>query len=113
MSIVEQVSFLTKIHPFDRLSTTHLNEAAAALDVVYFPLNTKIPLDLTENAFIYIVIKGRVSECMGEDGAGQCGLYGINSQFGASTLLDQQARLSYQAIEETLAYRLPFATFQN
>ncbi|WP_029934656.1 putative nucleotidyltransferase substrate binding domain-containing protein [Thiomicrospira pelophila] len=113
MSIVEQVSFLTKIHPFDRLSTTHLNEAAAALDVVYFPLNAKIPLDLMENAFIYIVIKGRVSECMGEDGSGQCGLYGINSQFGASTLLDQKARLSYQAIEETLAYRLPFATFQN
>ncbi|HEY9016870.1 putative nucleotidyltransferase substrate binding domain-containing protein [Thiomicrospira sp.] len=113
MSIVEQVNFLTNIHPFECLDSDYLNEAAAALDVVYFPLGNKIPLDSTENAFIYIVIKGRVSECLGEDGNAQCGLYGINSQFGASTLLDQKTRLRYQAIEETLAYRLPFVTFKN
>lgn len=113
MSIDEQVSFLTKIHPFNLLEDEYLNEAAGALDVVYFPLDSTIPLDLMENAFIYIVIKGRVSECMAEDSAAQCGLYGVNSQFGASTLLDQKTRLSYQAIEETLAYRLPYATFKH
>lgn len=112
MSIIEQASFLKRIHPFDRLDDGYLNEAAAALDVVYFPLEAKIPLDLSENAFVYIVIKGRVSECMSEDETGQCGLYGTNSQFGASTLLDQKAKLTYQAIEETLAYRLPLVTFK-
>lgn len=113
MSIIEQVGFLKNIHPFDRLETSLLNEAAAALDVVYFPLESTIPLSSTENAFIYIVIKGRVSECMGDDGKGQCGLYGTNAQFGASTLLDQKTKLSYRAIEETVAYRLPFVTFQR
>lgn len=113
MSIVEQVSFLKNIHPFDRLDLVWLNEAAEALDVVYFPLETMIPLNLADNAFIYIVIKGRVSECMGDDGAGQCALYGTNAQFGASMLLDQNTKLSYRAIEETVAYRLPFTTFQR
>ncbi|MBE0493276.1 MAG: CBS domain-containing protein [Thiomicrospira sp.] len=113
MSIIEQVNFIQKIHPFDRLSQDGLNEAAGALDVVYFPLETTIPLNPTESAFIYIVIKGRVAECIGDEGDAQCALYGTHAQFGASTLLDQQAKLRYHTIEETVAYRLPFATFQR
>lgn len=113
MSIVEQSAFLKTIHPFDRLSGEWLDQAAEALDVVYFPLDSPIPLDLTENAFLYIVIKGRVSECKEEEGGGQCALYGQHAQFGASTLLDQQAKLTYQTLEETVAYRLPAKVFHR
>ncbi|WP_044406383.1 putative nucleotidyltransferase substrate binding domain-containing protein [Thiomicrospira microaerophila] len=111
MSILEQTRFLQTLHPFDRLDQAWLEQAASALDVVYFAKDDKIPLDLAEHAFLYIVMKGRVSECQDDEGAGQCAIYGTNAQFGASTLLDQKAKLNYHAIEETLAYRLPNTVF--
>ncbi|UQB43050.1 CBS domain-containing protein [Thiomicrospira microaerophila] len=113
MSILEQTRFLQAVHPFDRLDQAWLEEAAAALDVVYFAQEDQIPLDTTGHAFLYIVMKGRVSECQDDEGAGQCAIYGTNAQFGASTLLDQKAKLNYHAIEETLVYRLPNALFQK
>lgn len=113
MSILEQTRFLQAVHPFDRLDQAWLEEAATALDVVYFAQEDPIPLDASEHAFLYIVMKGRVSECQDDEGSGQCAIYGTNAQFGASTLLDQKAKLNYHAIEETLVYRLPNRVFQK
>jgi CBS domain-containing protein len=113
MSHSEQVQFLKSIHPFDRLDAEGLNRAAQALDIVYFPLDAPIPLDTKENAFLYIVMKGRVAECQAESQAGQCALYGQNAQFGATLLLDRQADpLYYHALEECLLYRMPSVVFQ-
>lgn len=105
--------FLSSILPFDRLDEASLTEASESLDLVYFPLEASIPLDAVENAFIYIVFKGRVAECRQEEQGQQCALFGANAQFGASVLLDQQTHLTYQAIEETLAYRMPKSVFQR
>lgn len=114
MSHVEQIQFLKSIHPFDRLDDQGLTEAAQALDVVYFPLDAPIPLDTKENAFLYIVIKGRVAECQTDSATSQCALYGLNAQFGAAILLDQQAQaLHYHALEETLVYRMPAQVFHR
>ena len=113
MSVHETVRFLKSIMPFDRLEDSVLELAAGAMDVVYFPLEARIPLDLTENAFVYIVIKGRVAECQAEESQGQCAMYGVHAQFGASSLLDKQMSLTYHALEETLVYRLPFVVFKQ
>jgi len=114
MSLKEQSDFLTSILPFDRLEPALLQQAAAALDVVYFPSDALIPLDTMENAFIYIVLKGQVSECGNDATSNQCAIYGQNAQFGATTILDPQAnRFTYHAIEESILYRLPARIFHQ
>ncbi len=114
MSLIEQSRFLSSILPFDRLEPELLQQAAAALDVVYFPSDALIPLDTMENAFLYIVLKGQISECGSNATSNQCAIYGQNAQFGASVLLDPQAnRFTYHAIEESILYRLPARIFQQ
>ncbi len=113
MSELQHAAFLKSILPFDRLDQAWLLEAVKALDVVYFPLHSKIPLDAEENAFLYFVIKGQVAECDLADATRQYALYGPHAQFGASVLLDKKVQFSYQALEEAILYRLPMAVFQR
>lgn len=114
MSTLDKTTFLKSNLPFDRLDQVGLEKAAKALDVVYFPLDARIPLDRAENAFLYIVIKGRVAEFHEEAPSSQCALYGKNAQFGASVLLEQQVgKLEYHAIEECILYRLPAKVFHH
>ena len=113
MSLAENTNFLQSILPFDRLSSDSLTEIASALDVVYFAKDDLIPFDLDKHAFVYIVMKGRVGEhSMMEDGRHRA-LYGTNSQFGATGLLDSNIDYAYQAIEECILYRLPFDVFKK
>ncbi|KUJ71971.1 putative nucleotidyltransferase substrate binding domain-containing protein [Thiomicrospira sp. WB1] len=113
MADQDTLAYLTQVLPFDRLNETELAQAADALDVVYFPQDAQIPLNRQGSAYLYLVIKGRVSECHQSDESAQCGLYGVHAAFGASSLLDQNAHLVYRALEETVAYRLPFSVFET
>ncbi|WP_019896220.1 putative nucleotidyltransferase substrate binding domain-containing protein [Hydrogenovibrio halophilus] len=109
----DTLAYLNQVLPFDRLSDEQRAKAADALDVVYFPKDATIPLDRYESAYLYLVIKGRVSECHADDDTAQCGLYGVHAAFGAANLLDRNAQLTYHALEETVAYRLPFSVFEQ
>jgi CBS domain-containing protein len=114
MSIVEQTRFLKSILPFDRLSLPFIQQAASSLDIVYFPLDSIVPLDRRDHAYIYIVLKGRISESSHDDRLSQSALYGENAQFGANIILNQQtSNLTYQAIEESILYRLPAQVFHQ
>lgn len=113
MSIAQQVDFLKTVLPFNRLDQAWLDEAAQALDIVYFPLGDKIPLDPVENAFLYIVIKGRVSETNQSESVHQTAVYAPASQFGAQVLLDKQDQFDYVTLEEAILYRLPASVFQR
>lgn len=113
MSLADNSKFLKSILPFDRLPERALTKIAEALDVVYFDKEAVVPIDKDNNAYIFIVMKGRVAECSTEDSdeGKHCALYGANSQFGATTLLDSDMCFEYQTIEESILYRLPFAVF--
>ena len=113
MANQEIIQFLEGVHPFDRLQADQLEQAANALDVVYFEQGVDIALDRGQAAYVYLILKGRVAECQADDQNAQCGLYGVHACFGASYLLDAQAQLRYQTLEETIAYRLPFSVFQQ
>ena len=113
MSLADNTLFLKSILPFDRLTPESLTQVAAALDVIYFVKDDIIPLNLTKHAYLYIVMKGRVVECSLSEEGKHCALYGPNSQFGATTLLDSAVEYEYQAIEESILYRLPFKVFKR
>jgi len=113
MSLAENTAFLKSILPFERLSPEALEQVADALDVIYFVKEQSIPLDLTNAPFLYIVIKGQVSEASSsEEKQKPQAIYGPDSQFGAATLLDQVNNYQYKALEECILYRLPFSVFK-
>lgn len=113
MAQSDYIEYLSTILPFDRLDAVLLEQAAAALDLVYFAKDSEIPLDRNQQAFIYIVMKGKVAECSLQEAGKHCALYGENSQFGAAMLLDSQVAYQYTAVEEVLLYRLPYAVFES
>lgn len=111
MSIQQQRSFLENISPFNELDNGLLNDIAGALDVVYFQMGESFEITPSESAFLYFVIKGRVTEF---DGAGRHqATYGSNTFFGEAVLLKQVKTLSYEVTEEAILYRLPADIFAN
>ena len=57
MSILEQTRFLQTLHPFERLDQAWLEQAASALDVVYFAKDDKVDCP---------VLKHLLLDCEGE-----------------------------------------------
>lgn len=109
MSIQQQRSFLENIAPFNELSNGLLNEISGALDVVYFQMDESFEITLSESAFLYFVIKGRVTEF---DTAGRHqATYVSNTFFGDAVLLKQVESLKYDVTEEAILYRLPQENF--
>lgn len=111
--MAQQIEFLKHVLPFYQLDQAWLQETADALDVVYFPVDSMIALDLEENAFLYLVIKGRVAEFESVDDRHPLAYYSEYSQFGAIRLLDHESKNIYQAVEESVLYRLSHAFFQR
>lgn len=111
MSIQQQLQFLKNISPFSQLPTPLLTQAAQALDVVYFQMHETFHIQSSENAYLFFIIKGRISEFDAENR--HQATYGLHSFLGESVLLKQTACLNYQVEEEAILYRLPQVVFSN
>lgn len=107
------LDFLKQVLPFNQLGEDWLLEASEALDTVYFPEDSMIPLDADKNPFIYFVIKGRVVEFDSADARHPQAYFLEYAQFGAARLLDETSSAVYQAQEETILYRMPFSCFRR
>lgn len=103
MSILEQTSFIRKIHPFDNLSKSHLEEIAENLDIVYFKKNEIIQRNGSQPEKLYFVIKGIVQEKKEEE---VVSLYSINEVFDAKSLLENYSKNSFVTAQETICYAL-------
>ena len=62
MSILEQKSFISSIHPFDRLTNDELDDFAENMDIVYFKENEMVQAQGSQPNFLYFVLKGLVQE---------------------------------------------------
>ncbi|BBP43607.1 putative nucleotidyltransferase substrate binding domain-containing protein [Thiosulfativibrio zosterae] len=105
MSIQQQRQFIENIAPFNELSQLLLNDMAGAVDVVYFQMGASFEISLSENAFLFFVIKGRVAEF--DSAKRHQATYGAHTFFGEAVLLKQEDRLFYEVTEEAILYRLP------
>lgn len=106
------IDFLREVLPFDQLDQSWLEEAANALDVEYFPKDTQVLVDLKSNAFLYLVMKGRIAEYESDFNHPKA-YYAAGSQFGADRLLDEKNQDNYLVVEEAILYRLPHEFFQR
>ena len=58
MSILEQKTFLTSIHPFENLDKVQLEEFANKIDIIYFKKNEIIQDTADEPTHLYFILKG-------------------------------------------------------
>ncbi|NQY94113.1 MAG: hypothetical protein HRT43_08125, partial [Campylobacteraceae bacterium] len=58
MSLNDQKSFLSKIHPFEILSTQQMDKCIKHMDIAYYPKNTILMSSHAIADHFFIIIKG-------------------------------------------------------
>ena len=110
MAAVDPVSFVRQTAPFDALPEPAFSSAARALEIVFFPLGTRL---LTQGGkpseFLYVIRKGAVRiEREGQT----LQLLEEGEIFGFTSLITGEATLDVTVEEDLLAYRLPKREFE-
>lgn len=108
MAVIQQREFLSKIPPFKELPVELLHLLADSMDIVYFPEKSEVFIQ-PENAQLYLLIKGKVSEYRDEEVVSH---YSIRGFFGDSVILDKHSNaIKFLVDEEAIAYKLPAGKF--
>jgi len=111
MAVTQQREFLAQITPFNLLAQDQLNELADSMDIAYLPTHTQLKLKDSESSFIYLIIKGEVSESQDNQTVAH---YSVRGFFGDAEILDKTDHHSvYEVTEETITYTLPKKAFLN
>lgn len=108
MTTQEQISFLKKIHPFDNLSESQLDEIAKSLDIVYYKQNEILQKQNEETQSLYFIIKGLVQEKENEE---VISVYSANEFFDPISLVENYSKHSFETQQETICYVLPKEIF--
>ena len=114
MALEQQAEFLAKIPPFDLLQDKALQHMASSMDVVYFPVDSFIPVSASQSNtqnYLYFVIKGLVTEHLDETLLGH---YSARGFFGERELLQKNkevGKTKFSVLEEAILYRLPGVLF--
>src|SRR5512133_529413 len=111
MAAIDPVEYLRSTTPFQALPPELFDEAAAAVDVAYYPAGTRLahaggpPL-----APLYVIRKGSVR--LERDGQ-TLQVVEDGETFGYTSLLTGQATLDVTAEEDLVAYRIPAEAFRK
>jgi len=111
MAVLDPVAFLRATPPFDRLPESDFEEAAKALEIVFFAKGARVvsrsgkPLE-----HLYVIRKGSVR--LEQEGA-TLELLEEGEIFGFTSLIVGKATLDVVVEDELLAYRIPKAVFDR
>ncbi|RXJ60486.1 putative nucleotidyltransferase substrate binding domain-containing protein [Candidatus Marinarcus aquaticus] len=103
MSILEQTYFIRKIHPFDNLTKTQLDEFAQNLDIEYYKKNHVIQQTGEQPDKLYFIIKGLVQEKHEEE---VMSIYSVNEFFDAVSIVENYSKHTFVTAQETICYTL-------
>ncbi len=104
MSILEQKTFLTSIHPFERLNKVQLENFANNIDIVYFKKDEIIQNNAEEPSHLYFVLKGLVQEKNNDE---VLSIFTKNEIFDPVSLIENYSKNTFITSEETICYALP------
>ncbi len=99
--------------PFNLLTTEQAGELGARMDIEFVPKGTTILEAGQASDFVYVILKGEVAAM--EAGAGYPRVFaefGAHDLFGTTASLTGSARYTYEAMEDTLAWTIPAASFR-
>jgi len=109
MSLSDQKSFLSKIHPFGILDSSQMDTCIKHMDIAYYPKDTILMSSHDIANHFFIIIKGSVHE------------YAANEQlvmdfhpedaFDANALIYNECRSTFVANEDLICYELEKKTF--
>lgn len=108
MSILEQKTFLTSIHPFEHLNKVQLETFAENIDIVYFKKNEVLQKEGSEPTHLYFVLKGLVQEKQNDE---VLSIFSKNEIFDPISLVENYSKHTFVTAQETICYSLPREIF--
>ncbi len=99
MSILEQKSFISSIHPFNNLTPNQLDDFVESMDIVYFKKDELIQPQSSEPKFLYFVLKGLVQEKQENE---VLSIYTKKEMFDTRSLIENYSKNSFVTSEETI-----------
>jgi CBS domain-containing protein len=110
MAALDPVTFVRGTAPFDALPPAAFQEAARALEIVFFPAGTRLlQRGGTPSEHLYVIRKGAVR--LERDGQ-TLQVLEEGEIFGFTSLISGKATLDVMVEEDLLAYRLPKQQFE-
>ena len=104
MSLLEQKTFLSSIHPFENLSTNQLDFFVENIDIVYFKENEIVQKEGNNPEYLFFILKGLVQEKLESE---VLSIYSKNEIFDSVSLIENYSKNSFVTAEETICYTLP------
>lgn len=108
MSILEQKTFLTSIHPFEHLNKVQLEDFAQSIDIVYFKKDEIIQEQAIQPTHLYFVLKGIVQEKNKDE---VLSIFSKNEIFDPVSLIENYSKNTFITAQETICYSLPKEIF--
>jgi CBS domain-containing protein len=110
MSMLEQKTFLSSIHPFESLTTNQLDYFVENIDIVYFKENETVQKQGNNPEYLFFILKGLVQEKQESE---VLSIYSKNEIFDSVSLIENYSKNSFITAEETICYILPREIFIN
>lgn len=110
MSLFDQKTLLTSIHPFDLLNERVIDTLMTKMDIAYYPKETVLIAPRVQAQFLTIIIKGVVNEMLDEK---LQNVYGESDIFDANSLIYGNTQSTFIVAEDLICYELPKETFLN
>ncbi len=99
--------------PFNLLTAGQVRELGARMDIEFIPKGTLILEAGAASAAVYVILKGEVVALeVGEGYTRVFAEFGPHDLFGTTASLTGRARYTYEALEDTLAWTIPAASFR-
>ena len=106
----EQKKFISNIHPFNNLNTFELDDLVEDLDIVYFKANSIVQAQDSNPEFLYFVLKGLIQEINDDE---VLSVYSKGEIFDSVSLIKNNSKNSFVAIEESICYALKKERFMQ
>jgi len=108
MSILEQKTFLTSVHPFEHLTKIQLEEFSENIDIMYFKKDHVLQKEGEEPTHLYFVLKGIVQEKQNDE---VLSIFTKNEIFDPISLIENYSKHTFVTAQETICYALPRSIF--
>ncbi|NQY93145.1 MAG: cyclic nucleotide-binding domain-containing protein, partial [Campylobacteraceae bacterium] len=109
MSLSDQKSFLSKIHPFEILTTQQMDRCIKHMDIAYYPKNTILMSSHAIADHFFIIIKGSVHEYTSDEELVMD--FHPEDAFDANALIYNECKNTFVANEDLICYELEKNTF--